>query len=183
MALTYSPEADEQLTFPYFSLPATDGKTYESSQFQDGKPIVVMFICNHCPYVQAIEHRLIELTHRFKEQVHFIGICSNDPDDYPEDSFDGLKKRAEELKYPFIYLHDEDQTVAKNFKAVCTPDLYLFSEDYSLVYRGRLDDSWKDADKVSSQDLAEAIEATLKNENISFDSQIPSMGCSIKWKS
>ncbi len=168
---------------PDFNLPcAITGKNYSLSSFADKKVLVVMFICVHCPYVQAIEDRLVQLRKDFEgKSVQLLGICANDGNDYPEDSPANLKKRAEEKNYGFPYLVDESQDVARAYKAVCTPDIYVFDQNRKLAYHGRLDDSWKDASKVSKQDLKLAIEELLAAQNPSAV-QIPSMGCSIKWK-
>lgn len=182
MALTYTPPVDLGQTLPKFHLPGVDGKKYFIDNKRNNKPILVMFICNHCPYVKAIEDRLIELGKEcLKLQVPVFAICSNDPESYPEDSFENLKSRWLEKKYPFPYLHDEDQKVAKLFGAVCTPDFFLYDSHSKLAYRGRLDDSWKDASKVKSQDLFDAIKKLNSNQPLS-ENQIPSMGCSIKWR-
>jgi len=167
---------------PNFSLPSVDGKTYSLSSFNESRVLVVLFICNHCPYVQAIEDRLIALQREFKNQsVQLVGICSNDSTDYPDDSPANLLKRWRDKDYQFPYLIDETQQAAKAFAAVCTPDLYVFDQNRKLAYRGRLDDNWQFAEQVTRRDLAEAIKALLAG--ISPDSaQVPSMGCSIKWK-
>jgi len=181
MALTHTPPADLGQQPPQFSLPAVDGKTYSLSQFQDGKPLLVMFICNHCPYVKAIEDRLVQLGHSCQKLgVNVLAICSNDPHDYPDDNFENLKKRWQEKKYPFPYLHDPDQKVAKLFAAVCTPDFFLYDKNLKLCYRGRLDDSWKDPEKVTKQELLLAIQLLVENKKVS-EEQTPSMGCNIKW--
>ncbi len=142
-----------------------------------------MFICNHCPYVKAIEDRLIALAQNFsnESEIQFAAVCSNDPSDYEEDSIENLKARAVEKKYPFPYLVDESQELARMLGAVCTPDLYVFDRQGSVFYRGRLDDSWRDPAKVESEDLKEALLAALTGKDAPVE-QIPSMGCSIKWK-
>lgn len=181
MALTFTPFPDLGNDCPDFELPAVDGKTYALADFPKGSPLVIMFICNHCPYVKAIEDRLIQLGEDLKKQnVQVVAICSNDEHSHPEDSFENLKKRAEEKKYSFIYLHDKSQTVAHKFGAVCTPDYFVYDKDHKLAYRGRLDDSWKDPEKVTKRELFEAVQLLLRNEKVS-DQQTPSMGCSIKW--
>jgi peroxiredoxin len=181
MALTYTPAPDLGKSPPLFSLPAVDGKTYEISQFQNGKPLVVMFICNHCPYVQAIEDRLIQLGHDCKKLgVQVVAICSNDPDNYPDDNFENLKKRANLKNYPFVYLHDPDQKVAKLFGAVCTPDFFVYDSQWKLAYRGRLDDSWKDPSKVTRRELFSAVQNMTAGLALT-EPQTPSMGCNIKW--
>lgn len=182
MALTFTPFPELGNACPDFTLPAVDRKTYSLKDFSNGKPLVVMFICNHCPYVQAIETRLIELGSDLKKDgVNVVAICSNDAADHPEDSFENLQKRAKEMNYPFVYLHDESQTVAHQFGAVCTPDYFVYDGSLKLVYRGRLDDSWKDAARVSKRELYEAVQTLLQGQKVSED-QTASMGCSIKWK-
>jgi len=182
MALVYTPNIEANSACPDFELPGLDGKQYTLSDFADKELLVALFICNHCPYVQAIEDRYINLSQEMTARgVQFIGICSNDAKDYPEDSFERLKERWELKKYGFPYLHDESQSVAKSFGAVCTPDIFLYNKERKLIYRGRLDDSWKDATAVKKQDLKNALLAALEGAN-SIDEQVPSMGCSIKWK-
>ena len=182
MALTYTPALDTQFTCPDFKLPGVDGKTYQRADFQGTDALLVMFICNHCPYVKAIEDRLIQLGHFMKDhKLQMVAICANDAENYPDDSFENLKKRWHDKNYPFPYLYDETQAIAKSFGAVCTPDFFLFNKDLKLQYRGRLDDSWKEAEKVTREELKNAILAQIQNQPISPE-QIPSMGCNIKWK-
>lgn len=181
MALTYTPAGQLGSPCPDFTLPSVDGKTYSRRDFQKAKGLVVMFICNHCPYVKAIEDRMIALAHEFTPKgIQFIGICSNDPTDHPEDAPAELLKRWQEKNYGFPYLIDETQDVAKAFGAVCTPDLYLFDSAQKQRYRGRFDDSWRNPLNVHKKELREAVAALL--EGRSYMEQIPSMGCSIKWK-
>jgi peroxiredoxin len=172
---------------PDFRLPAVDGKSYAREDFA-GKPVlVVMFICNHCPYVKAVEDRLIRLAREFEPQgVQFVAVCSNDAENYPDDAFDSLAARWRERGYGFPYLHDEAQDVAHAFGAVCTPDIFVYDygdkgKDRRLAYRGRVDDSWKDESRVTKRELAEAIEALVAGQRPSRE-QRPSMGCSIKWR-
>lgn len=182
MATTFTPFPDLGNSVPEFKLPAVDGKTYSLKDFSNGKPLVIMFICAHCPYVQAVEDRLIQLGADLKKDgVNVVGICSNDPKDHPEDSFEALAKRSKDKNYSFTYLVDENQDVAKAFGAVCTPDFFVYGGDLKLSYRGRLDNSWKDASKVTQRELYEAVQTLLKNQKVS-DEQTASMGCSIKWK-
>lgn len=182
MALTYTPDPDIGKPCPDFSLPAVDGKTYSLKDFKNGHSLLVMFICNHCPYVKAIEDRLISLGHQLNElNVKVVAICSNDAENYPDDSFENLKIRAREKKYPFPYLHDESQEVAKTFGAVCTPDFFLYDKNLKLSYRGRLDDSWKDSSKVTRQELLDAVKKLESGQRLEGN-QTPSMGCNIKWK-
>lgn len=181
MALTYTPENFEATECPDFKLQGTDEKFYSLKDFKNGEPLLVMFICNHCPYVKAIEDRLIELGHDLKkENISVVAISSNDPKRYEEDSFPNMQKRAREKKYSFPYLYDADQSVAKLFGAVCTPDFFLYDKNLKLQYRGRLDDSWKDPNQVSRRELYTAALDLKNNREISFK-QTPSMGCSIKW--
>lgn len=181
MALTYTPSPDLGRDCPDFTLPAVDGKTYSLNDFKKGQPFVIMFICNHCPYVQAIEDRLIQLGHDLKAlNVPVIGICSNDDVSYPDDNFENLKKRFLEKKYSFVYLHDKTQEIAKKFGAVCTPDFFVYDNKAKLAYRGRLDDSWKDPKQVNKRELYEAVQQLVQNKSLP-PNQIPSMGCNIKW--
>lgn len=185
MALTYTPQIKNE-TMPQFSLKTVTGENWSSKsspQFTSRpKAKVIAFICNHCPYVKAIENRLIKLAHHLKLiNVPFIGICSNDPTEYPEDSPSELLKRWQEKQYAFTYLIDETQQVAKAFGAVCTPDFFVYNNEDILIYRGRLDDSWKDETKIKREELYLAVEAILKGAD-HIPEQSPSMGCSIKWR-
>lgn len=181
MATTYTPAIELGIPCPDFTLPGVDGKTYSLKDFANNQPLVVMFICSHCPYVKAVEDRLITLATDLKKQsVNVVAICSNDAKDHPEDSFEGLKKRAQEKNFSFTYLHDESQKVAHAFGAVCTPDFFVYDKNLKSAYRGRLDNSWKDASKVTERELYNAVQDLLKNQKPP-DKQIPSMGCNIKW--
>lgn len=169
-------------SMPSFELPDVFGKVHSSTQYHDKDVLVVMFICGHCPYVQAIEERLVNLGTYFENQsVQFLGVCSNDAKDYPEDSPASLRKRVEYFQYSFPYLIDETQQVAQDFDAVCTPDIFVFNKERKLAYHGRVDDNWKNPDIVSKEELKEAIEHILENGTGPED-QVPSIGCSIKWK-
>jgi thiol-disulfide isomerase/thioredoxin len=182
MALTYTPEGELGSACPKFRLPSVDGKTISGESYADAKALIVMFICNHCPYVKAVEERLLTLAREYAGQpAAFVAICSNDPTDYPEDGPQALFARWKEKSYPFAYLIDEEQTVAKEFGAVCTPDFFIYDHSRKLAYRGRLDDSWKNAALVRKREMKEAIDAILAGRKPA-DPQIPSMGCSIKWK-
>jgi peroxiredoxin len=182
MSLTYTPEAQIGSSCPEFKLLAVDGRTYQKSDFKNFKAFLVMFICNHCPYVKAVEDRLIALDREMKAKgVEIVAISANDAENYPDDSFENLKKRAVEKNYPFPYLYDETQAVAKSFGAVCTPDFFLYDANFKLAYRGRLDDSWKDPSEVKRQELKEAIINLLEGHK-PLSEQRPSMGCNIKWK-
>ncbi|HTB56687.1 MAG TPA: thioredoxin family protein [Polyangia bacterium] len=171
---------------PSFQLPAVDGKTYARDDFAASPVLCVMFICNHCPYVKAVEDRLIRLARAFEGRgVQMVGVCSNDADSYPDDGFDKLRERWRDKGYGFPYLHDEAQDVARAFGAVCTPDIFVYDRGQDglrrLAYRGRIDDSWKAESKVTRHELAEALEALVSGRAPSAQ-QRPSMGCSIKWR-
>ncbi|MBY0472011.1 thioredoxin family protein [bacterium] len=185
MAPTYSPIPELGRTAPDFELPATDGKTYSLADFSDAKVLVVVFICNHCPYVVATQERINLLAKKFAPKgVQFVGINSNDATRYPDDSFEAMKERAEEVGYIFPYLHDESQIVARSFDAACTPDPFVFAKkgnSFILEYRGRIDDNWKDESAVTTRDLNDAIESLIQGKPVNTD-QKPAMGCSIKWK-
>jgi hypothetical protein len=181
MALTYTPKLSSQ-KMPSFRASTVTGETWTSDALLSAPAKVIVFICNHCPYVKAIESRLIRLARALQAQsVPLIGICSNDPEEYPEDQPQELLKRWREQEYGFTYLVDTDQSIAKAFGAVCTPDFFVYDKDDQLAYRGRLDDSWKDESKVTREELKQAVEAVLQGRKIA-EPQSPSMGCSIKWK-
>ncbi len=149
--------------------------------YADRQALVIVLMCNHCPYVQTIEDRLIQLAREMEGKgVTFIGICSNDAERYPDDSFDALAQRAREANYPFPYLHDESQDVARAFGAVCTPDFFVFDRDRKLVYRGRLDDGTPGRPQTTS-DLRDALTEVLDTGEITTE-QIASVGCNIKWR-
>lgn len=181
MALTYTPETNSKMQCPDFEALGTDGRTYTLSDFSNQKVLCFLFICNHCPYVQAIEQRIIELNRELSHQsVAFIGVCSNDAANYPEDSYENIQKRWKAKNYNFTYLYDESQKIAKDFGAVCTPDIFVFDSNRTLFYRGRFDDSWKAPERVKHQDLKIAITDSLNGRDLSFK-PVPSMGCSIKF--
>ena len=165
-----------------FSLEGIDSKIYSLKSYSEKEIIVIIFMCNHCPYVKAVLKRIIELQNEFIDRgVQFIGINPNDATRYPDDSLENMKIIAKENDFSFPYLIDPSQEVAKSYDAVCTPDLYVYGKNRKLVYRGRIDDNWEDSEKVTQQDLKLALENILSGEAIT-SKQIPSMGCSIKWK-
>lgn len=182
MALLSTPAGDLGSLCPDFTLLGVDGREHARQDFENSKALVVMFICNHCPYVQAVEDRIVKLAgEMMRKQIAFVGISANDATKYPEDSFAKMRERAAEKKYPFAYLYDESQEVARRFGAVCTPDFFVYDQAQRIFYRGRLDDSWKDPAGVTRQDLREALNLLLEGQKPP-DAQMPSMGCSIKWK-
>ncbi len=186
MALEYSTASVPGSEAPPFSLRGVDGKTYSTDSFLGQKGLLVVFMCNHCPYVIAIHERLSILARDYAARgIAVIGINSNDPLYKDADSFENMVVTAKEWNLPFPYVFDETQAVAKAYDAVCTPDPYLYENvngKFLLRYRGRIDDSWQDESKVKRQELREAME-TLASGRSDFDEKaIPSMGCSIKWK-
>ena len=167
---------------PYFKLKGVDGKFYSIDDFKGKKVLCVIFMCNHCPYVVAVQGRINQIAKDCSgKSFALAGINPNDDKSYPEDSFENMVKRAKEQGYVFPYLRDETQDVARSYDAVCTPDIYLYDEKRILRYRGRIDDNWKDESAVTRQELRMAIDRLLDGKEIDFDT-VPSMGCSIKWK-
>lgn len=153
-----------------FSLPATDGKGYGHLDFGDKEILVVIFMCNHCPYIKATIDRMIAIQADYKDKgVQLIGINANDSEGYPEDSFEAMQEWVKEKGINFPYLHDESQEVARAYQAQCTPDIYVFDQNRKLTYHGRI------------EDLRLAFDAILAGKPVSAE-QKPSMGCSIKWK-
>jgi peroxiredoxin len=183
MARTPSTMVPLGTKLPEFSLPDTvSGKIFSSEQL-NGKISVVMFICNHCPFVKHVNDQIVSLANDFAGKgVAFVAISSNDVDNYPEDAPDKMKETAAALSYPFPYLYDASQDVAKSFDAACTPDFYVFDSGGLLVYRGQLDDARPSLPlPVTGKDLREALEHTLAGIPVN-EFQRPSIGCNIKWK-
>lgn len=167
---------------PYFSLPATDGKIYSLSDFVDARALLVVFTCNHCPYSRAYERRLVEIARRYAPQgLSLVAICSNNSDDYPEDSFDRMVEKSRTLGFAFPYLQDEQQIVARAYDAACTPEAYLFDASKRLVYHGWIDDNHERPELVRHPDLVLAVEATLAGQ-LPARQLTPVIGCTIKWK-
>lgn len=169
---------------PDFALPDTvSGNVVSLDDIKSDKATVIMFLCNHCPYVHHVNTEIVRLVADYKKQgVGFAGISSNDVAHYPEDSPELMKKVAAELGYDFPYLYDESQEIARNYDAACTPDFYVFDGSQTLVYRGRLDDS-RPGNNIpcTGSDLRSAIDAVLSGQSLS-ETQYPSGGCGIKWK-
>jgi peroxiredoxin len=180
MTLTESTMVPLGTICPDFTLPGVDGRLWSLHDFHTPALLVVV-MCNHCPYVQAIDDRLNVLAKTYDGQCAVVGINSNDAINYPDDSFEAMRVRAQDKHFVFPYLWDEEQVVARAMGAVCTPDFFLYDSHRRLMYRGRMDDNWKDASRVTQHDLKEAIDRVLAEED-PLEIQQPSMGCSIKWK-
>ncbi|MGB7345850.1 MAG: thioredoxin family protein [Pirellulaceae bacterium] len=170
-------------TAPDFSLPNPDGKTISLRDYAGKKAVLVMFICNHCPYVKHVADQLKTLADEYMaKDVGVVAISSNDADKYPDDSPEAMAKEKAERGYAFEYLFDGDQSVAQAYAAACTPDFFLFDGEMKLAYRGQLDSSRPKTDiPVTGEDLREAIDAVLSGESPS-EKQVASLGCNIKWK-
>ncbi len=165
-----------------FDLPGVDGKRYNLAAARGKNGLLVMFICNHCPYVKSIRDRIVRDARELQQHgINTIAIMSNDPADYPEDSFESMQQVAREYGYPFPYVFDETQQVAKDYGAVCTPDFFGFNARLELQYRGRLDASRKETAPDAARDLFNAMVQVAQTGQGPRD-QIPSVGCSIKWK-
>ncbi len=168
---------------PPFELPDTDGKSVALSDFKNAKGLLVMFICNHCPFVRHVRSELARLGRDYQtKEVAVVAISSNDVTAYPDDSPEMMKSEKEQAGYTFPYLYDETQSVAKAYRAACTPDFFLFDAGRRLIYRGQLDDSRPGNNvPVTGRDLRAALDALLAGRAVSRD-QRPSLGCNIKWK-
>jgi len=167
-----------------FRLPATDGRTYTLDDIAGEKGTVIVFICNHCPYVKAVIDRLVaDARALMAEGIGFAAICSNDAEAYPADSFEAMQRFAQAHAFPFAYLHDEDQSVARAYGAVCTPDFFGYDAQRRLKYRGRLDEGRTTPLPAGARrELLEAMRTIAATGDVP-PGQVPSIGCSIKWKS
>jgi len=182
MALLESIYINPGTLMPEFNLNNPIGKEYSSKSLMGTRGLLIAFTCNHCPYAIAIWPRLIELaSNALKSGIQTVAINPNIHPDYPEDAPDKMIEKIAEWHIPFPYLIDEDQIVAREFSAQCTPDLYLYDESFKLVYHGRVDDNWQDPSKVKEKDLKRALR-NLSNGLPIEEKQHPSLGCSIKWK-
>jgi peroxiredoxin len=170
-------------TAPDFRLPDTNGKTVALSDFKNAPALVVIFMCNHCPYVKHIRQGLAQLGRDYLPKgAAIVGISANDASNYPADSPAKMKEEVQAAGYTFPYLYDETQAVAKAYHAACTPDIYLFDHQQKLVYRGQFDDSRPgNGLPVTGKDLRAALDTVLANKPVPTD-QKPSIGCNIKWK-
>jgi peroxiredoxin len=183
MSATASTMMELGTAAPHFTLPNVDGVPVSLDRFRECDAILVMFICNHCPFVVHIREELIRLASEFiPKNVGVVAINSNDSDAYPDDSAAKMAIDSRQFNYPFYYLYDETQAVAKAYGAACTPDFFLFDGDQTLVYRGQLDESRpKNDTPVTGSDLRAAINAVLAGTPVP-EQQKPSLGCNIKWK-
>lgn len=168
---------------PTFSnLPGVDGKEYSSSDFKHAPILVIVFSCNHCPYVRAYEKRIMELQRDYEKRgVVVVAINSNDAVNYPEDDFPSMVKRAKDMKFNFIYLRDENQQAAEGFGATHTPQFFVFDRDRKLQYKGKMDDNWQEPSQVKQYFLRDAINALLEGKKVQTP-ETYSIGCTIKWK-
>jgi peroxiredoxin len=168
---------------PDFSLPEVeDGRTVSLGDFADADALVVAFLCRHCPYVKHVEHELAALAKEYQDRgAAFVGISANDPETHPDDAPASLAEQKREVGFPFPYVFDESQDVAKAYKAACTPDFYVFDGDRRLIYRGRMDPTRPDQGQPDGRDLRAVLDAVLQGEPAAAD-QSPSVGCSIKWR-
>lgn len=169
--------------FNFSLLDTKTGGRRSLEELKGANATVIMFICNHCPYVKHVDPELIRLANDYQQKgVGFIAISANDAEQYPEDGPEAMTETARKMKYPFPYLYDETQAVARAYDAACTPDMYVFDKQLSLVYRGQLDDSRPGNDApLTGKDLRNALEAVLKGQTVA-SLQRPSIGCNIKWK-
>ncbi|NOT66853.1 MAG: thioredoxin family protein [Methylophilaceae bacterium] len=182
MASLQTPVCDFGWKAPGFNLPGVDGNNWTLDNIKGSKGTLVMFICNHCPYVKSIRQKLVADLRELKAYgINTIAIMSNDPVDYPEDSFENMKALAAELDFPFPYVQDESQNVARRYGAICTPDFFGFDADLKLQYRGRFDASGRQAADTSSRDLFHAMKLIAETGH-GPEEQTPSIGCSIKWR-
>lgn len=185
MALTPSTMLPLGTSAPPFSLTNVDGRTVSLADFEGAPALLVIFMCNHCPYVKHVADELAQLTNEYQARgVAVVGISSNDVSSHPADSPEQMVHEAEQRGYTFAYLYDETQAVAKAYRAACTPDFYVFDQSQLLVYRGQMDDSRPRTDKptpVTGSDLRAALDAVLLGQPVVED-QKPSIGCNIKWK-
>ncbi|KAG0510909.1 MAG: Alkyl hydroperoxide reductase [Nitrosopumilales archaeon] len=166
---------------PDFELIGIDDKKHSLNSYKDYQGLLVIFMCNHCPYVKAKFNAINEIHEKFKDKIALVGINSNDPADYPEDSFENMKKIASEKGIKYEYLVDETQEIAKKYGAICTPDPFLFDKDRKLIFHGRIDNAMNPDDTATEKTMIINLERFLAGEKIEKDFD-PSIGCSIKWK-
>ncbi len=166
----------------FTNLKSVDGHNYGSDTFKDAPYLLVVFSCNHCPYVKAYEDRIIDFVNEYQEEgLATLYINSNEDKNYPEDSFEEMVKRAKEKNFPFPYVRDDDQSVARAFGATHTPEYFLFDKERKLCYHGRFDDNWREPENVTRQYLKEAIDALIEGRKVP-EPEVHSIGCTIKWR-
>jgi peroxiredoxin len=183
MSLTPSTMLPLGTAAPDFRLPDTNGKVVSLADFTSAPALLVLFICNHCPYVKHIRSALADLGREYQKRgAAIVAVSSNDVENYPQDSPEKMKQEAAAAGYVFPYLYDESQSIARAFHAACTPDIFLFDKDRRLAYRGQFDDSRPGNGRpVTGRDVRAALDAVLKGQPAP-EPQIPSVGCNIKWK-
>jgi peroxiredoxin len=167
---------------PDFNLPGVDGNNYSLDYFYGKTGFVIIFSCNHCPYVRAYENRIKKIQSDYSDKgIGVIAVNSNDSDQYEDDSFQNMTKRASEMNFNFPYVRDEEQTAARAYGASHTPEIFLFNNQRKLVFHGKIDDNWRDESKINSQYLRDAIEELIEGKEISVPETF-TIGCTIKWK-
>jgi len=189
MSLTESTMKELGTEAPDFALPIANpqadhlnGELRTLADYDEADVLVVVFMCNHCPYVQHLDDKLSDVAAEYRDEgVQFVGICSNNVETHPSDSFERMVERAREKDYAFPYLHDETQEVAQAYTAACTPDFFVFDDDRKLVYRGRFDETRPKQGEPHGGDLTAALDELLETGDVTVE-QKPSMGCNIKWK-
>ena len=184
MTLMRSQTQESGWLAPEFNLTGTDNQEHSLEEFKDKKAVLVVFTCNHCPYAIASWPLIIGLYQQFHEHIGFIAINPNDPDSYPDDSFEQMQAKVKEWNIPFPYVVDKTQETAKAYQAQCTPDPFLFvrkDDTWQLYYHGRINDNWQEPDKATEKNLESSMHLLLE-EKPAPDNQPSSMGCSIKWK-
>ncbi|MFC1616274.1 thioredoxin family protein [Patescibacteria group bacterium] len=165
-----------------FTLKGADGNMYSLDNFDTASGIVIIFMCNHCPYVQAIWERLVILQDKYQEKgIQFIGVNPNLHPDYPEESLEKMKEYYDNYNMNFPYLQDDTQDLAREYQAQCTPDIFVYNQERKLFYHGRVDDNWQDEGQVTKNELDEALDMMLEGRGAPSQ-QYPCIGCSIKWK-
>ena len=189
MAITYSQMTELGLEAPPFDLPAAnpqvddiDRATRRLDDYADAGALVVVFTCNHCPYAVHVEETLLEVARTYQERgVPFVAINANDAELYPDDSFENMARRAQQMGYPFPYLYDASQEVARAYRAECTPDFFVYDRARRLVYRGRFDETRPGQGQPTGHDLRQALDQLLDTGEVTME-QYPSIGCNVKWR-
>ena len=165
-----------------FELPGVDGKNHSLKELGDKKAVIILFSCNHCPYVQAYEDRIVQIQRDYADKgAQIVAINSNEDVNHPDDSFENMVKRAREKKFNFLYLRDESQKTARDYGATHTPHIFLFDKNRDLRYTGKIDDNWQEPSKVKKKYLREALDAVLAGKEVP-EPETHAIGCTIKWK-